>query len=49
MDAQKLDPEDCDRGQGNLVSRGQFLHGARGHILPCLGNLENFWISKPII
>ena len=49
MDAQKLDPEDRGRGQGNLVSRGQSLHGARSHILPCSSNLEDFWISKLII
>ena len=46
MDAQKLDLEDRDRGQGSLVSKGQSLHGARSHTLPCSGNLEDFWISK---
>ena len=46
MDAQKLDLEDRDRGQGSLVSKGQSLHGARNHISPCLGNLEVLWISK---
>ena len=45
MDAQKLDLEDRDHGQGSLVSKGQPLRGARSRILPYSGNLEGFRVS----
>ena len=46
MDAQKLDLDPRDRGQGSLVSKGRSLHGARNHISPYLGKLEVILISN---
>ena len=46
MDAQKLDLEGCDRGQGSPMSKDRSLHGARNHISPYLGRLEVLLISK---